>query len=499
MQSPSLAHSARRLRNIDVRMIVAVPALVVLLAIGMGVANYWVFLDMADYVAREAPNLDTTLYHRRVLAVLLVFALLAAVSGAVLVYTVLRPLRALTQAVADIASGRLSEAVEIPPGMFEVDQLGKTFNSMVGFINSVIQEREDILSEWSQGGSMIVDLQGRVNSVNEEGRKILDIEEGALGGRTLEELEGQAPPAAAGLLDYARRCVQSPQAREACEIPATSPGQAPLRASCTSLQDYGHGPTALLIHFHDAQLVRSLNRLFSRTDHLAALGTFTVGLSHELRNPLATLKGNAQLLGNQVGPESPYLAYVERMVAEIDRLDRLVRELYDYSRIPVDQSEAFDLNALALEALNEVRQGLGDRATANRRVELALAPDLRPVFGQTQRIRRALGNIVQNAYEHTPEGKSLTLKTRNASEPFPHCVVIEIANTGSSVAEENRERIFEPFFSTRPGGTGLGLAIAYQIVAQNRGALSLATGDDSVCLRMALRAAPSALDKENAP
>ena len=480
---------SRRLRKHDVRMIVGIPALLVLLTIGMGVANYWVYLELADRVNEAAPTVDTTQFQSRILVVLLVFSFLAAISGGALVYTVLRPLRALTEAVNRLAQGRLHEPVSIPSGMFEVDQLGKTFNSMVGFINSVIEEREDILSEWSQGGSLIVTDAGQITSVNDEGLRLMDAERDELVGHTLDQIAEKEPELAPGLLGFVRHAVERAGTVRDCEVHVGAASDALLSVTCSPLHDHGHGPRAFLIHFHDARVVRDLNQLFSRTDHLAALGTFTVGLSHELRNPLATLKGNAQLLGSQVGAESRYTTYVDRMVREIDRLDLLVRELYDFSRIPVEQSEEFSLQEMAHQVLDDARQAHeGTAPDVELREELD--PTAPKAYGQAERIRRALRNLVDNAFQHTPEGGSLTVRVMPCDTPTPRCVTVEVANTGSRIPDENIQRVFEPFFSTRPGGTGLGLAIAYQIVAQNRGTLQAASDANSVTMRIRLRGAP---------
>ena len=162
-------------RRWDVRMIISIPAIVTLLAISMGVVYYAISLDLVsqiDALAQQmedpggAPVSSADLHGvasdllAKVLTVLLAFTVLGLLSGLGLVWTILRPIRLVADAVASIARGEIRQSVDIRGGAFEIDQLGKSFNSMVDFINSMIEKRDTFLSEGIETGLSVQQATG---------------------------------------------------------------------------------------------------------------------------------------------------------------------------------------------------------------------------------------------------------------------------------------------------------------------------------------------------
>ncbi len=200
---------------------------------------------------------------------------------------------------------------------------------------------------------------------------------------------------------------------------------------------------------------------------LAAMGEMAAGLAHEIRNPLAGLKGAAQYLQTEeVGPEAREMLQV--IVDEANRLDIVVGNFLDYARpLQLERSEA-PINTLVGRALGLLRaQGLPPNVTP---VE-SLADDLPPIAVDTARIGQVLVNLLHNAIQAMPTGGVLTVTTRRRED----WVEIAVADTGSGITAENLNKLFVPFHTTRAGGTGLGLAISRRLVDAHGGEIQVSS------------------------
>jgi two-component system sensor histidine kinase HydH len=202
-------------------------------------------------------------------------------------------------------------------------------------------------------------------------------------------------------------------------------------------------------------------RRFEEQRRLAVLGEMSSVIAHELRNPLASLKGNAQLLAERLPPDGRERKKAERIVLEAQRLETLSGDLLDFSRSgPIDRKET-DPAALLRAAAESVDAS---------RIALSLegAPARFPLDGA--RIRQALTNLLTNAVQASPDATPATARVAMEGDRL----VFTVSDRGPGIPPEDRERIFEPFYTTRPSGTGLGLAVAQRIAQMHGGTLTAA-------------------------
>jgi signal transduction histidine kinase len=201
---------------------------------------------------------------------------------------------------------------------------------------------------------------------------------------------------------------------------------------------------------------------------LAALGEMAAGLAHEIRNPLAGLKGAAQYLqADDVAPESREMLQV--IVDEVDRLNTVVSQFLDYARPFELLSIEMPPNTAVTHALGLLRaQGL----PPGIQLEESLAPDLPLVPIDAPRLAQVLLNLLQNAVQAMPDGGTLSVTTRRqAMRTGQLAVEIAVADTGVGIEPEQISKLFVPFYTTRSEGTGLGLAISRRIVDAHGGEL----------------------------
>ena len=204
-----------------------------------------------------------------------------------------------------------------------------------------------------------------------------------------------------------------------------------------------------------------------RSERLAALGQLSAGLAHEIRNPLAVIKGSAETLTRTLGASNALAAELAGYISsEVNKLNALVSRFLDFAR-PLDLDlRSQELPALIDEALKSVRDRFpGDRVE----VEREYAPDLPKAPVDAALCEQVFTNLTQNAYEAMAGDGKLRIKVAAANANGRRGVEIDFQDTGPGVTEGLGEQIFNPFFTTKKDGVGLGLSIVSKIVDQHHG------------------------------
>jgi signal transduction histidine kinase len=222
--------------------------------------------------------------------------------------------------------------------------------------------------------------------------------------------------------------------------------------------------------------VREMLRRIQESRHLAVVGQFASQLSHEIRNPLTSIKLNLQSLQRDAAagrmPEESARP-VDICLREVSRLDRVVRGVLDVARTRVVTREPCSVHAALAEALEVLRAQIEEQS-------IEVHEDLRAsrdtVRGDAEQLKGVLLNLLLNAAEAMPDGGTLwvSTETRDAAETGASVIRVRVADEGPGVPAELRERIFEPFFSTKEEGVGFGLALAQHAVEEHDGTLTLA-------------------------
>lgn len=204
-------------------------------------------------------------------------------------------------------------------------------------------------------------------------------------------------------------------------------------------------------------------RLSDAEAQLRRLQSVGAKVAHELKNPLASIKGLCQLVART--PESERTQERLSVVAsEISRMETILNEYLSFSRPLEDlRPETLDVNAIARDVL-DVLAGRADQAG----VTLTLDGGATAVHGDSRRLKEALINLVANAIEATASGGTVALRLRNGGD----AVVLEVRDSGRGIAPEDLERIGTPFFTTRSNGTGLGVVLAQGVLNQHGGTLT---------------------------
>jgi signal transduction histidine kinase len=216
-----------------------------------------------------------------------------------------------------------------------------------------------------------------------------------------------------------------------------------------------------------------------RADRLSAMGQLAAALTHEIRNPLGGIKGTAEILRDEFSPGHPKAEFVEILLRETDRLNRVVEGFLGYARprASADESGLADLGEIARET-----ESLVATQAAKSRVRLRVEPvSGLLVRGSPPQLKQVVLNLVLNAIQATPPDRTVTIrgetrsgKVRGAEyrEVEGRLAALVVEDEGPGISEGVLERVFEPFFTTKSEGTGLGLAISRGIAQAHGGSLT---------------------------
>jgi signal transduction histidine kinase len=218
-------------------------------------------------------------------------------------------------------------------------------------------------------------------------------------------------------------------------------------------------------------------------ERFAELAQLAGGLAHEIRNPLSTIRLNLELLAEDFQDateprERRALQKIDRVKRESRRLEGLLEDFLRFARVQALETAPADLNAVVDDLCDFFEPEAAAREIVLRR---HLADGLPPVALDEDLFKQALFNLIRNAEHAMPDGGELLVTTRaggghggseNSDAGHVH---LELTDTGQGIAPEVLPRIFEPFYSTRPGGTGLGLPTVRRIVEAHGGAIEVAS------------------------
>lgn len=204
-----------------------------------------------------------------------------------------------------------------------------------------------------------------------------------------------------------------------------------------------------------------IERQLSRSQCLASLGTLIAGVTHEIRNPLSVIRSQTELLPMKERNHDDLKKFSNMTVKHIDRVEGIVQRMLDFAKEKPKAEEDVDINELIKTSLQLINT---KKVTVDKKLN-----KLHKIRGVPGELEEVFVNLIQNAIEAMPNGGKLGIKTY----PLDGKVVVEISDTGKGIPEEIKDKIFDPFFSTRHGGVGLGLSIAYRIIREHGGDIEI--------------------------
>ncbi|MCY1042570.1 ATP-binding protein [Corallococcus sp. bb12-1] len=303
-------------------------------------------------------------------------------------------------------------------------------------------------------GLLTCDVHRRVTFLNTAGSGILHVDDFSCLGQPLENL-------LPGVSTLAPRSTRG-------ELPVQTPGGKRVLGLSVSPLEGEAG--ALLIVFQDLTELRRMEEDLKRTDRLASLGTLSAQLAHELRNPLAAMRGSAQLLAQEQSKDAVVQRLTGILTRESDRLARLVEDFLRFARPPQPQRRPVALDTLVSETVDMLR---ADPLTREVTLEVRVTQPLTVPVDPDQ-LRQVLINLVRNGCQAAGARGTVRVALAHANEEAQ----IRVWDSAGSITEEMMGHLFEPFFTTRSGGTGLGLSTAHSLIRAHGGTIRVKSHPD---------------------
>jgi len=406
------------------------------------------------------------------------FAILLGALGSIFyARRITRPISKLVETTIAAARGDLDQVIDIRTGD-EIGELGKNFSYMIQQIRLHRSELENRLREITSmkaytdnvlssmtNGLITVDLTRNIVTLNEMAECILKKRNEEMLGLPLERALGSEHP----LHELMVETLSREKAIFHSEMELRSNGEEQWLMASTSLLANGEGKRiGALVVFQDITEMKALEEKLRQADRLAALGTLSAGLAHEIKNPLSAIKTFVQLLPKKVENPSFMEKFNITVPREIDRINQLVEDLLELTRKRVRPSVDVDVNRLILQTIDLHGEEMERRHIV---FESHLSKALPPVRGDSETLYRAFFNLVINAIQAMPNGGSFYISSE--LDHVSSGVKIIFRDTGIGMDAETSKNLFNPFFTTKDKGVGLGMALAQKIIEDHRGTIEV--------------------------
>jgi PAS domain S-box-containing protein len=424
-----------------------------------------VALDSGILLKEIEPSLRTSATF--VLVALVISTLLAAiVSGATLA-----PLRDIAAQLDRISAGEYDAPSPDTKGLAgSGDELGLVSRKImqvgqqlrgVHEIFSTMRENMNSVMAGLEDGLLLFTRDARAVMISPAAEKFLGAPAGQFLGRRVTEIFPPGHPLHEALH------IESDELREVAAETELETSEGPKRVSVSvqAIQEDGERMGAL-VTLRDLDSLESINTQLQVSERLAALGRITAGVAHEVKNPLNSMRLWLENLKESLPAEqdSATQQAVQVLDKEIDRLDAVVKRFLDFTR-PMDiRLEATQLADLLKEVLEIAQPQL---QKSNIQLAQLLPIDVPEVYVDRALLKQAVLNLVLNAAEAMPNGGQMRLVLSRRGE----MAEITVGDTGKGISPENRQKIFQLFFTTRPGGSGIGLASTFRIVQLLNGSI----------------------------
>ena len=301
-------------------------------------------------------------------------------------------------------------------------------------------------------GLFTTDMSGKVLLFNPAAEKIFAVKRGGIIGQRI---------------DSVLPCFPFPFAEGRKEETMTIEGaQKKIGLTISPMKGATEAAKGFIVVFQDLTQIKRLETEIKQKEKWAAIGELSSNIAHEIRNPLASLKGSIEMLKEDSVPRNYKERLMEIALSEMNRLNRIITEFLTYSRPSPPEYKKFDLSRV----LEETSELLSNVEQNKKHVLIKKNfPDALEIEADPHKMRQVFWNLGINAIEAMPDGGELIISAGNG-DGFAE---IAFQDFGMGIDERNIEKIFYPFFTTKEQGTGLGLAIAYRIIEEHNGRMNV--------------------------
>lgn len=457
-------------QTVRFRLVLALPLVLFCLTIATG----WAILSY-NVLVDQPPGYT---HNHQLWAVLIIlgFGLVSALIGLIIAFAITRPLRRLTALAERFNAGSTSQA-----GEDEVGSLVLAFNRMMLSMDRFISD--SYILERLIVGVILIGRHRRILYANMAARNLLELPnmdeaqppgtDGTAVAVILPDIPSNRPvhqllhDAFSGTLVHRQEITGTLRSLSGKDRHVIMTISLPSHTSPTD-------EPRIQLSFRNLQEQEDVREEIRRADQLATVGFLASGLVHELRNPLGSIEGMAELLKDDLPSNHPSRKYCETILEATRRMERLINELLAAVRSEREACSPVDVPEVIREALSSIAPDIAGKQV---RIVEHYAPDLPVIKARPGKLLHVFTNILVNAVQASPPGEQVTVTAVAQQGTLPG-MIVRINNLGPSIPPEQRARIFLPFVTSKRGGTGLGLFIAQHFVQSQGGQITVDSSPD---------------------
>ena len=217
--------------------------------------------------------------------------------------------------------------------------------------------------------------------------------------------------------------------------------------------------------FHDVTEMKMMEEQIAHSEKLASIGRLAAGIAHEIGNPMTSIFSFVQILREE--EDDPFKKEsLDTIYFHVNRVSGILKQLSGFSKMPAGDTRECNINEIIETSVNLIQY---DKKAKSITMTKHLDPNLPTVMADGNQLSQVFVNLILNAVDAMPEGGELTIST----ETRDHKVVISFRDTGVGIKNEDKAKIFDPFYTTKEKGTGLGLAVSYNIIKKMNGTITV--------------------------
>ncbi len=360
-------------------------------------------------------------------------------------------------------------------GFFAVAFLGAHLSQRLQAVQEELDEKTDSLNRLRGLNALIVssirsglattDLQGRIVSYNTTAEELTRRGFTQVLGQPIGEVMGEDLWTLVTRTDFAQ---DTRPLRHENWITLPNGSRRFLGFSVSPLMDERRQRLGYIVSFQDLTEIKRLEEEIRLKDRMAAIGQMAAGIAHEIRNPLTSMRGSAEILRSHAGTREADKRLLDILMRESDRLNKFIEDFLSFARPRDSFRELVDLKVLLRDSIALLQNS--PEVRRKHSVVLRTDPGEIRILANPDQLRQVFWNLARNALHAMPDGGSLTVSARYGLDER---VIIEFADEGIGMSADEKERLFQPFRSGFARGTGLGLSIVYQIVRDHGGKIEI--------------------------
>lgn len=460
-------------QKVRFRLVITIPMLTTLLVLGLG----FVLIDVQQrtLVATQPTRMNSMELYARIsqtmdllTVIIIIAAVIAFISGVVLAITVTSPIKKLAEDTAGIARGDLTRSIRLNADG-ELAQLGTALNEMVASINRYMLQS-------MTGGLITINQDEQIIAMSGDAEFILGVNADRMVGSHITAVFPDIPenrPFLEELHNTLKLRRTFPTQKFVLSTEERS--NIPVSVATSLLRDQEDTLVALSISFEDVKQLRRIEEQMRRVDRLTTLGGLAASVAHQIRNPLCSIRGLAQLMREGRGGDATLAGYTDVILSDVDRIDQVVGRLLSMLQPSDTNWTVEDINNILADTM-----ALARHETRGKDIELIedYGGSLPQTSTQRENLMHALLNLVINAIQAVGDSGRVSVSSRamiswdrpvTGPGQTPAGILVEIADSGPGMTPDVLERIFNPNFTTKESGSGFGLTIASQTIEAHGG------------------------------